>query len=134
MKTNVQRMHSEISTHETASSSRPSRLRSFLSSFILPPSSFSSDWPEFRGPTQDGHSDATGLPVEWSPEKNVVWKTPLPGKAWSSPIVAGGRIYLTNAVAAKDETDPHDARSLRVLALDAGERKDAVGHGGLCRR
>jgi outer membrane protein assembly factor BamB len=57
--------------------------------------------------------------VEWSPQKNVVWKTPLPGKAWSSPIVAGGRIYLTNAVAAKDENDPHDARSLRVLALDA---------------
>lgn len=77
------------------------------------------DWPEFRGPTRDGHSDAKGLAVKWSPEKNVVWKTPLPGKAWSSPIVAGGRIYLTNAVAAKDENDPHDARSLRVLALDA---------------
>jgi outer membrane protein assembly factor BamB len=95
-----------------------------FSSLVLSPSSFSSSaWPEFRGPTKDGHSDATRLPLEWSPEKNVVWKTPLPGKAWSSPIVAGGRIYLTNAVAAKDESDPHDARSLRVLALDAANGK-----------
>lgn len=94
-----------------------------FSSFILPTSSFSSDWAEFRGPTKDGHSDAKGLPLSWSTVKNVVWKTLLPGKAWSSPIVAGGRIYLTNAVAASNETDPKDARSLRVLVLDAANGK-----------
>jgi outer membrane protein assembly factor BamB len=77
------------------------------------------DWPTFRGPNQDGHSDAKNLPTEWSPEKNVVWKAALPGKAWSSPIVAEGVIYLTNAVAVTNVVDPHDARSLRVLALDA---------------
>ena len=85
--------------------------------------STATDWPEFRGPTKDGHSEATGLPVEWSKEKNVLWKTDLPGKAWSSPIVIGNRIYLTNAVAATDEANPHDARSLRVLALDAAGGK-----------
>ena len=79
------------------------------------------DWPEFRGPTKDGHSTATGLPVEWSTEKNVAWKTPLAGKAWSSPIVVGDRIYLTNAVAATNEADPHDTRSLRLVALDAAK-------------
>lgn len=89
------------------------------SAFHVPTSAFSADWPEFRGPTRDGHSEATGLPLEWSSEKNVVWKSALPGKAWSSPIVVGDRIYLTNAVAVKDEADPHDARSLRVTALDA---------------
>lgn len=77
------------------------------------------DWPNFRGPQHDGHSKATGLPVEWSPDKNVVWKKPLPGKAWSSPIVAGDRIYLTNAVAVTNEEDWHDTRTLRVMALDA---------------
>lgn len=95
----------------------------FLSSFILPSSSFAESWPEFRGPTKDGHSTATGLPVEWGPEKNVVWKAELPGKAWSSPIVIGDRIYLTNAVGEKDSTDPHDTFSLRVTALDAASGK-----------
>ncbi len=99
--------------------SRNSTALSCLASCILSSCIFATDWPEFRGPTKNGHSDATGLPLEWSTVKNVVWKTPLPGKAWSSPIVAGGRIYLTNAVAANNETDPHDARSLRALALDA---------------
>jgi outer membrane protein assembly factor BamB len=85
----------------------------FLTSF-----SRAEDWPTFRGPHHDGHSEAKGLPVEWSPEKNVVWKADLPGKAWSSPIVADGRIFLTNAVAASNEENLHDTRTLRVLAMD----------------
>lgn len=71
------------------------------------------DWPEFRGPTGQGHSSARGLPVEWSARKNVVWKTPVPGLGWSSPVVAGDRIYLTSAVAKGADSD------LCVLALDA---------------
>ncbi len=81
------------------------------------------DWPEFRGPTKQGHSSATGLPIEWSTEKNVVWKAELPGRAWSSPIVVGDRVFLTNAVGDKDSTDPHDTFSLRVLALSAVDGK-----------
>lgn len=68
------------------------------------------DWPRFRGPTGQGHSRETGLPVEWSTEKNVQWKTPIPGAAWSSPIVWKDRIYLTTA------TD--DGATCRLLALD----------------
>ena len=90
----------------------------FLTAVLLTGFAQAEDWPNFRG-LHDGHSDAKGLPTEWSPEKNVVWKAELPGKAWSSPIVVGGRIYLTNAVAIANEDDPHDTRSLRVLALDA---------------
>lgn len=52
-------------------------------------------WSEFRGPTGMGTSTATGLPVEWSAERNIVWKTPLPGPGASSPIVFAERIYLT---------------------------------------
>ena len=95
----------------------------FLSSFIPYPSSFGSDWPEFRGPTRDGHSDAKGLPTEWGPEKNVVWKAELPGRAWSSPIVVGDSIYVTDAVGEKDSTDPHDTFSLRLKCLDANTGK-----------
>jgi hypothetical protein len=93
------------------------------SAFCFPTSAFSEDWPEFRGPTKQGHSSASGLPVEWSPTKNIVWKAELPGRAWSSPIVIGERIFLTNAVGAKDSTDPHDTFSLRVLALNAADGK-----------
>src|SRR6476660_2122857 len=81
------------------------------------------DWPEFRGPTRQGISTAKGLPTEWSPTKNLAWKAGLPGRAWSSPIVIGDRIFLTNAVGDKDSTDPHDTFSLRVVALNANDGK-----------
>jgi outer membrane protein assembly factor BamB len=66
------------------------------------------EWPQFRGPTGQGHSSEQGLPVEWSESRNVLWKVPVPGSGWSSPVVAGGRIWLTTAV----------GDSLRALAVD----------------
>ena len=53
------------------------------------------DWSGFRGPDGMGVSDAKGLPVSWSAGENIVWKTPMPGPAASSPIVLGDHIYLT---------------------------------------
>ena len=53
------------------------------------------DWTQFRGPGALGRSDAKGLPLTWGDDKNVVWKTALPGPGSSSPIVIGNRIYLT---------------------------------------
>lgn len=55
----------------------------------------SADWAAFRGPTGMGTSAAKGLPVTWSAEENIAWKTPLPGPGASSPIVWKDRIYLT---------------------------------------
>ena len=55
------------------------------------------NWPEFRGPSGDGHSDAVGLPIRWSETENVKWKVPIHGKAWSSPVIAGEQIWLTSA-------------------------------------
>src|SRR2546423_4897689 len=57
------------------------------------------DWPEFRGPTGDGHFDknATGLPLHWSETENVKWKTPIPYRGWSTPVVVGGQVWLTTA-------------------------------------
>ncbi len=58
-------------------------------------SSSSGDWARFRGPSGMGTSDATGLPVTWSDNENIAWKTALPGPGASSPIVFGDRIYVT---------------------------------------
>jgi outer membrane protein assembly factor BamB len=55
------------------------------------------DWPDYRGPNADGIARTTGLPLEWSEQKHVRWKTPIPGRAWSSPVVQGEQIWLTNA-------------------------------------
>jgi outer membrane protein assembly factor BamB len=76
-----------------------------LSLFFVTP-----DWPQFRGPTGQGVSDERGLPLTWSETKNVRWKTPIPGRGWSSPVVQGDRIWLTTAT--------EEGKSLRAIAVD----------------
>ncbi len=76
------------------------------------------NWFEFRGPTGQGHTTATGLPQRWSSESaNIRWKTEIPGRGWSSPIICNGRVYLTAAVAESDKPDAK--QSLRTLCLDS---------------
>lgn len=53
------------------------------------------DWPQFRGPDGSGLAKSSGLPTTWSIDRNVLWKTPVPGPGASSPVVFGDRIYLT---------------------------------------
>src|SRR5438105_15325836 len=78
-------------------------------------------WPEFRGPTGQGIVRQGGLPVEWGPARNVAWKQAIPGRGWSSPVVAAGRVYLTSSVAVADS--PSHNQSLRALCLDAATGK-----------
>ena len=78
------------------------------------------DWPQFRGPTGQGLSSETGLPLEWSESQNVRWKTAVPGTGWSSPVVAGDRVWLTTAVVDRNGT------SLRALAFDAASGRQVV--------
>lgn len=56
------------------------------------------DWPEFRGPTGQGISTATSVPLQWSASSNVVWKVEVPGEGWSSPVLSQGELYLTTAI------------------------------------
>ena len=56
------------------------------------------EWPSWRGPTGDGVSTETNVPVTWSATDNIVWKTPIPGKGHSSAIVWGDRLFVTSAV------------------------------------
>ncbi|MFO0844987.1 MAG: PQQ-binding-like beta-propeller repeat protein [Gemmataceae bacterium] len=72
------------------------------------------DWPGFRG-DGSGVSGDRGLPLRWSAADNVAWKAPVPGEGWSSPVVAGNRVYLTTA------TD--GGKSGRVLAFAADTGK-----------
>ncbi len=73
------------------------------------------NWSQFRGPNGDGRSAAQGLPVEIGEERNVAWKVAVHGKAWSSPVVWGGQIWLTTATP--------DGRKLSVLCLDRWDGK-----------
>src|SRR5262245_11596767 len=52
------------------------------------------DWNQFRGPGGEGHAEGKP-PTEWDAKKNVTWRKELPGNGWSSPVVVGGKIYLT---------------------------------------
>lgn len=81
------------------------------------------DWTEFRGPGAQGHSDAIGLPLTWSPTSHIAWKAPVAGVGWSSPVVVGDRIFLTSAVSLSGKEEATADRSLRVLALDAATGK-----------
>jgi len=58
----------------------------------------SPNWPQFRGPDARGVSENSGLPDRWSATDNVVWKTDIPGRGWSSPIVWGDRVVLTAVI------------------------------------
>ncbi len=68
------------------------------------------NWPQFRGPDGQGRSEATGLPLHWSESKNVVWKTPIHGRAWSSPVIWGNQIWMTTAT--------EDGRELYAVCVD----------------
>ncbi len=66
-------------------------------------------WPEFRGPCGNGVAGApcgdapAELPLHWSETENVAWKTPIPHKGWSTPVVLDGDVWLTTAT-----EDGHD--------------------------
>ena len=80
----------------------------FLSTLAL----HAEDWPQFRGPGGEGHSIERGLPIEWSESQNILWKTAIAGRGWSSPVIAGGRVWLTSS------TDKQGDASLRLLAFN----------------
>ena len=55
------------------------------------------NWPQFRGPSGDGRSDAKSVSLTWSETNHVKWKTPIHGRAWSSPVIWENQIWLTTA-------------------------------------
>lgn len=92
------------------------------SALVAAEPSGSSPWPQFRGPTGQGIVEGK-LPTSWGEGKNVAWKTPIPGKGWSSPVIAAGKAWVTTAV-----SDKGGPVSFRVLGIDlqTGEVKHDV--------
>ncbi len=91
------------------------------------------NWPAFRGGERAGVGEGNNLPDVWSETQNVAWKTRLPGRGWSSPIVWGNRVFITTVVTEGKELDikkglymfgeqkkpPEDLHHWTVLCLDA---------------
>ncbi len=85
------------------------------------------DWPWWRGPSRDGQAGQAPLPTQFSATQNVQWKTPVPGRSHSSPIVFGGQVFLTTADV--------QAETQSVLAFDLATGRSAwqqeISRGGL---
>lgn len=76
------------------------------------------DWPQFRGPTADGVTTDTNLPLTWSEKENLVWRTELPGPGSSSPIISGDKVFLTcYSGYGLDVKEPGDMKNLKRHAL-----------------
>ena len=56
-------------------------------------------WWQFRGPHGNGHVQAPNLPLNWTEDKNIAWKTPIHDRGWSSPVIWNNQIWLTTATA-----------------------------------
>jgi len=82
----------------------------------------SEDWPQFRGPRGDGRSQAVGLPLVWSETQNVAWKTAVPGRGWSSPVVWGEHLWVTTAL----ETLATPEEKKKILAGNKYEKTLAI--------
>ena len=91
------------------------------------------DWPSWRGPRGDGISDATAVPVRWSQTENLRWKTSIPGRGYSSPIVSGERVFVTTCLEKPQQRillclDRRDGRLLwqRVVLTALLERRHGL--------
>jgi outer membrane protein assembly factor BamB len=83
---------------------------------LISASDVQGQWPQFRGPAGDGLATipgtaARGLPIHWSEKENVRWKTPIPYRGWSTPVVMDGQIWLTTATV--------DGHEFFVVCVDA---------------
>jgi outer membrane protein assembly factor BamB len=76
------------------------------------------DWPQWRGPDGQGHATSASAPTHFSETQNLAWKTPLPGRGHSSPVIMGEQIWLTTAL--ENPASPDEAK--RRLAANTGDQ------------
>jgi len=90
-------------------------------------------WPSFRGPHASGIANGQNLPDQWNAKtgENILWRTPIPGLAHSSPVVWGNRVFVTSAVSSDpkasfrpglygdgDASKDHSLHRWMIYALD----------------
>jgi len=78
------------------------------------------DWPGWRGPRGDGTSIEKGIPTKWGKDDNIAWKTAIPGRGHSSPVIWGDRVFLTSCLEKDGKQFLQEGKQL-LLCLD---RKD----------
>lgn len=76
------------------------------------------DWPQWRGEDGQGHAPGKGLAVEWGEKDGVEWRTELPGRGWSSPVVGGGLVWMTTAM----ETEAGEEEKAARLKTNTGDQ------------
>ncbi|HWL92801.1 MAG TPA: PQQ-binding-like beta-propeller repeat protein [Phycisphaerae bacterium] len=80
------------------------------------------NWPQWRGPDLCGRSDSTNLPETWSETENVLWKTPMPSWAGSTPVIWGDHIFLTSPSSAEEgEPGGEIGRKLKSMPVNVSE-------------
>ena len=99
-------------------------MRFWLFALLLAPGLVCADenWPQWRGPNQNGVADARNLPETWSETENIVWKTPLPSWSGASPIVWGDKVFVTSP--SKPTTEDERATGGPSLLLIAVSKED----------
>lgn len=103
----------------------------------------SNDWPGWRGPSGNGISPLKNIPASWSVDRNIAWKTAVPGRGYSSPVVWGNRVFLTADIEGEavtgveppkhrikggpfrhpDSTGMNRKHTLKILCFDAASGK-----------
>ncbi|MBL7134008.1 MAG: PQQ-binding-like beta-propeller repeat protein [Phycisphaerae bacterium] len=81
-----------------------------MSAVVFAGAALADQWPAWRGPRGDGTSEEKNIPVRWSATENIAWRTAIPGKGHSSPVVWGDRIFVT--------TCNERTRQRTLLAID----------------
>ena len=72
-------------------------------------------WTDYRGPNRNGYAISENIPLSWNDSTNIVWKTSIPGKGWSSPVVLNNKIWFTTALS--------DGKDLQLPAAGAESRR-----------
>jgi outer membrane protein assembly factor BamB len=76
---------------------------------------YGADWPQFRGPKGNGHAEGASYPTNWSETEHITWKTPVHGRAWSSPVIWGKQVWMTTAT--------EDGQELFAICVDLDSGK-----------
>ncbi len=82
----------------------------FILFFLISTTQLVADWPQFRGPDGQGHSKEKGVPIQWAEDRNITWKSAVPGQGWSSPVIASNQVWMTGAEA--------EGKSLHAVCID----------------
>jgi outer membrane protein assembly factor BamB len=96
-------MNPPVGTFSTEQSMRIRFVACAVSIFLSASRGQAEDWPGWRGPRGDGVSNERNIPVRWTNQDNVAWKTPIPGVGHSSPIVWGDRVFVTTCLLKEEQ-------------------------------